>query len=174
MVAAALSGWRAWGSEYFPGIMASAVVATAAAFLAEHYQWFDGRAGKTSWYAKWKDFCDEYGVALALSGNNHIYERTHPLCRDEVVPDGKGTIYMEAPCADGERGVEAGTLTQNTEKLAHTWSSHTKSGNGEVRTTGCVLVKVGVQDLTTRLVYLDENKATQVADEHTARLLPAR
>lgn len=37
MVAAALSGLRASGRERFPGIMASAVVATSAAFLAEHY-----------------------------------------------------------------------------------------------------------------------------------------
>jgi hypothetical protein len=142
-------------------------------FLAEHYQWFDGRTGKTSWYTKWKDFCDEHRVALALSGNNHIYERTHPLLHDQVVPDGKGTIYMEVPSSDGERGVEAGTLTQNTNKLAYTYSSHIKSGNGEVRTIGCVLVRVNAEGITTKLVYLDENKAAHVADEHTARALPA-
>ena len=99
---------------------------TTTSSLCEHYQWFDGRAGKTSWYANWKDFCDEYGVALALSGNNHIYERSHPLYHDQVVADGKGTVYMEVPSSDGDRGVEAGTLTQNTEKLAYTYSSHTK------------------------------------------------
>ncbi len=142
-------------------------------FLCEHYQWFNGRSGKTSWYANWKDFCDEYGVALALSGNNHIYERSHPLFHDEVVPDGKGTVYMEAPSSDGDRGVEAGTLKYNTEKLAYTYSSHTRSGNGEVKTIGCVLVKVTAKDITTRLVYLDENKVAQVADEHVAPALPA-
>jgi hypothetical protein len=143
-------------------------------FLGEHYQWFDGRNGRTSWYANWKDFCDEHGVALALSGNNHIYERTHPLCHDQVVPDGKGTVYMEVPSSDGERGVQAGTLAQNTEKLAFTWSSHTGSGNGQARTIGCVLVKVTADSITTKLIYLDEDKASHVADEHTGRALPAR
>jgi hypothetical protein len=142
-------------------------------FLSEHYQWFDGRAGKTSWYAHWKDFCDEHGVALALSGNNHIYERTNPLYHDEVVAAGKGTIYMEVPSSDGERGVEAGKLTQNAEKLAYTYSGHSTSGKGEVKTIGCVLVKVSAEGLLTKLVYLDENKAAQVADEHAAALLPA-
>ena len=143
-------------------------------FLGEHYQWFNGKNGSTSWYANWKDFCDEHGVALALSGNNHVYERTHPLCHDQVVPDGKGTVYMEVPSSDGERGVEAGTLTQNTDKLACTWSSHARSGNGEVKTIGCVLVKVNAETIATRLVYIDETKAVHVADDHAARALPAR
>jgi hypothetical protein len=143
-------------------------------FIGEHYQWFNGRSGSTSWYANWKDFCDEHGVALALSGNNHIYERTHPLCHDQVVADGKGTVYMEVPSSDADRGVEAGTLTQNTEKLAYTYSSHIKSGNGEVKTMGCVLVKVGAEGITTKLVYIDENKVSHVADEHSSLALPAR
>ena len=143
-------------------------------FLCEHYQWFDGRAGKTSWYAHWKDFCDEHGVALALSGNNHIYERTRPLYHDEVVPEGKGTVYMEVPSSDGERGVEAGKLTQNAEKLAYTYSDHPTSAKGAVRTIGCVLVKVDADTIATRLVYLDEQGRAQVADEHAARALPAR
>ena len=142
--------------------------------LCEHYQWFDGRNGKTSWYGKWQDFCDEYGVALALSGNNHTYQRTHSLYHDQVVPDGKGTVYMVVPSSDGDRGVEAGTLTQNTEKLAHTYSSHIRSANGEVKTIGCVLVKVNADSIATKLVYIDENKVTHVADEHAGRWLPAR
>jgi len=143
-------------------------------FLCEHYQWFDGRSGKTSWYANWKDFCDEYGVALALAGNNHIYERSHALYHDQVVADGKGTIYMAVPSSDGERGVKAGALTHNTEKLAYTYSSQTGSANGEVRTIGCVLVKVNAENITTKLVYIEAGKAAKVADEYAARALPAR
>ena len=143
-------------------------------FLSEHYQWFDGRVGKTSWYAQWKDFCDEHGVALALSGNNHIYERTHPLLHDEVVADGKGTVYMEVSSSDGERGVEAGKLTQNAEKLAYTYSHHPTSPKGAVRTIGCVLVKVSADSIATKLVYIDDEGRAQVADEHTGRALPAR
>jgi len=142
-------------------------------FLCEHYQWFDGRSGKTSWYAYWKDFCDEHGVALALSGNNHIYERTNPLFREQVVPDGKGTVYMEVPSSDGERGVEASTLTQNAEKLAYTYSSHPTSTKAAVRTIGCVLVRVDANSIATRLVYLDEQSQPHVADDHAARALRA-
>lgn len=143
-------------------------------FLSEHYQWFDGRAGKTSWYANWKDFCDEHGVAFALAGNNHVYLRTHPLYRDEVVPDGKGTVYMAIPSSDGERGVKAGPLTYNAEKIAYTYSSQAGSASGQVRTIGCVLVKVDAERITTKLVYLDEDKVAQVADEHAWRALPPR
>jgi hypothetical protein len=139
-------------------------------FIAEHYQWFDGRNGKANWYDHWKDFCDKYNVTLALSGNNHIYERTLPLRRDKVVPDGQGTTYMEAPSSDGERGVEAGKLTMNTDKLVFTYSSHEHSNKTEVKTIGCVLVHISPKVITTKLVYIDENQAVQVADEHTTNL----
>jgi calcineurin-like phosphoesterase family protein len=140
-------------------------------FICEHYQWFDGRSGKTGWYADWKDFCDEHGVALALSGNNHIYKRTYLLHRDQVVKAGKGTIYMEVPSSDGDRGVRAGTLTQNQEKLAYTWSSQQASNDGQVKTIGCVLVKVKGNKISTKLVHIDEQNAVHVADEHTVRML---
>ncbi len=139
-------------------------------FIAEHYQWFDGRNGKANWYEHWKDFCDKYGVTLALSGNNHIYERTHPLRGDQVVSDARGTIYMEAPSSDGERGIEAGSLTLNADKLAFTYSSHDHSNPTEVKTIGCVLVHVSPQAITMKLVYLDEHRAVQVADEHVTHL----
>ena len=140
-------------------------------FICEHYQWFDGRSGKTSWYADWKDFCDEYDVAIALSGNNHIYKRTYPLRHDQVVKAGKGTIYMEVPSSDGDRGVKAGTLTQNKEKLAFTWSSQQASNDGQVKTIGCVLVKVKGNKISTKLVHIDEHSSVHVTDEHTVRML---
>ncbi|CAN5340422.1 hypothetical protein BH09SUM1_BH09SUM1_16260 [soil metagenome] len=142
-------------------------------FIAEHYQWFDGRNGRSSWYDHWKDFCDEHHVTLALSGNNHIFERTHALWNDQVVADGLGTVYMEAPSSDGERGVEAGPLTMNADKLAFTYSSHVHSNATEVKTIGCVLVDVGPDSIKTRLVYIDDKKEVQVADEHTITTLPS-
>lgn len=138
--------------------------------IAEHYQWFEGRNGRSSWYNHWKEFCDEHHVTLALSGNNHVYERTNTLCDDQVVSDGLGTVYMEAPSSDGERGVEAGPLTINADKLAFTWSSHTHSNETAVKTTGCVLVDVGPKSIKTRLVYIDDNNQAQVADEHTSHM----
>ncbi|MGZ4975204.1 MAG: hypothetical protein ACXWDN_20770, partial [Limisphaerales bacterium] len=73
-------------------------------------------------------------------------------------------------------GAEAGKLTENTDKLAFTYSSHVASGNSykEVKTIGCVLVKVSPQGIATKLVYIDENNATHIADEHTAPVLTAR
>ncbi len=133
--------------------------------IAEHYQWFDGRNGKASWYDHWKDFCDKYNVALALSGNNHVYARSRPLRGGKVVPAGQGTVYMQAPSSDGERGVEAGEVTANGDKLAFTYSSHEHSNVKEVKTIGCVLVHVTPAAIATKLVYLDEKRAVQVADE---------
>lgn len=141
--------------------------------LAEHYQWFDGRNGKTSWYAQWKDFCDEHHVTLALSGNNHVYQRTHTLWDDQVVSSGLGTVYMAAPSSDGERGVEAGSLTMNADKLACTYSSHLKSSDNQVKTIGCVLVDVSPDSIKTRLVYLDDNGQVQTADETVITTLTA-
>ncbi len=140
-------------------------------FLCEHYQWFDGRAGKTSWYANWKDFCDKHNVALALAGNNHVYQRTHPLRQDKVVETGLGTIYMVVPSSDGERGVRAGAITNNVEKLAYTYSD--QSPTGAIRTVGGILVTVKPGTVRTRLIHLGEDKKYQVADEHTAPLLRA-
>lgn len=141
-------------------------------FLCQHYQWFDGRAGKTSWYANWKDFCDEHNVALALAGNNHVYQRSRSLCQDKVVPDGQGTVYMVVPSSDGERGVKAGTVTQNAEKLAHTYSNQ-NAVNGQVKTIGGILVRVHAGGITTKLVYFEDN-AFHVADEYSAPLRRAR
>ncbi len=141
-------------------------------FIAEHYQWFEGRNGSSSWYDNWKDFCDEHHVTLALAGNNHVYQRTHSLWDDQVVSDGLGTVYMVAPSSDGERGVEAGPVTINAEKIAATYSSHVKSNKTEVKTIGCVLVDVGPKNIRTRLVYIDDQNQVQVADEHTIATLP--
>jgi predicted phosphodiesterase len=37
---------------------------------------------------------DRYGVALALQGHNHMYERTHPIHDNAVVEPGEGTVYV--------------------------------------------------------------------------------
>jgi len=141
-------------------------------FIAEHYQWFDGRQGRTNWYSNWKDFCDEHHVTVAMAGNNHVYLRTRPLFHDQVVPGAQGTVYMQAPSSDGDRGVETGTQTENLDKIACTYSSHVQSGNGynEVKTIGCVLMKVTPKSLTSKLVYIDETGAVHVADECTVKL----
>lgn len=37
---------------------------------------------------------DQHEVDLVLVGHNHLYERTHPLDDDRVVPDGEGTVHI--------------------------------------------------------------------------------
>lgn len=37
---------------------------------------------------------EECGVALVFSGHNHLYERTAPILRDQVVAEGKGVVYL--------------------------------------------------------------------------------
>jgi len=81
---------------------------------------------------------------------------------------------MAIPSADGDRGVKAGPLTYNAEKIAYTYSSQAGSAAGQVRTIGCVLVKVDAERIATKLVYLEEDKVAQVADEHAGRALLPR
>lgn len=140
--------------------------------IAQHYQWFDGRNGKSNWYEQWKSFCDEHNVTLALSGNNHIYQRTHALKNDQVTTDGAGTVYMVAPSSDGERGQKAGPLTTNADKLAFRYSSQVHSSENQVRTIGCVLVDVAPETIKTRLVALDDEGQVQIMDENTIKTLP--
>jgi K+ transporter len=45
---------------------------------------------------------------------------------------------------------------------------------GQVKTIGCVLVKVNAEGISTRLVYIGDDNAAHVADEHAALALPAR
>lgn len=134
--------------------------------LTQHYQWFDGNNGKSSWYDHWKEFCDEHRVTMALSGNNHVYSRTHPLKGDQVVPNGQGTVYMVAPSSDGERGRMAGPLSHNAEKIAFTYASDEISAGSHVRTIGCILVDVTPNTIRTRLVYIDKHKQVHIADEN--------
>ena len=108
-----------------------------------------------------------------MAGNNHVYMRTHPLRGGRVVADGLGTVYMQAPSSDGERGVEAGPLTMNADKIAHTHSSHLHTSETSVRTIGCVLVDVGPDSVRTRLVHFDDNMELQVADDHTIETMPS-
>lgn len=37
---------------------------------------------------------EECGVDLAFNGHNHLYERSAPILRDQVVEDGKGVVYI--------------------------------------------------------------------------------
>lgn len=93
--------------------------------VCEHYQWFFGADGKTSQYSRWCDLFDDLGITLALSGNNHIYVSTHPLYGGEIAEPGKGTVYIQTPSSDNERGVACDLnkpLEHNAEKIKFRWT----------------------------------------------------
>lgn len=98
--------------------------------VCEHYQWFYGESGKESQYSRWCDLFDELGVSLAMAGNNHIYVSTPALYGSEVVSQdelssGKGTVYIQTPSSDNERGVEVDLdtpLKHSSDKIKFRWS----------------------------------------------------
>lgn len=118
--------------------------------VSMHYHWFDGRNGESYQYADWADVFDEMGVDLALAGNNHIYVRSKPLYEGKVASQKqKGTIYLQTPCSDNERGreIQQDSL-KNRDLLSFLWSE------GK-RTVGGVLMTVNGRKMT--LTLYDRN-----------------
>lgn len=123
--------------------------------VMEHYQWFFGEQGNESQYSRWNSLFDEYGVDLALGANNHIYVATHPVVGGKVTDPGSGTVYIQTPSCDNERGMEAKDLTANTDLIKSRW---TEGGN----TVGAMLMKVTPEKITISLYdrngnLIDEN-----------------
>lgn len=98
--------------------------------VVEHYQWFFGNDGRTSQYARWNQLFDEYGVDLAIAGNNHIYARTNAIYQDHET-DGKiGTVYIQTPSSDNERGQAASEWVYNKDKIKYMWTEGPKTVGG--------------------------------------------
>ncbi|MDD4819578.1 MAG: metallophosphoesterase family protein [Flavobacteriales bacterium] len=117
--------------------------------VCEHYQWFYGNDGKTSQYGRWSKVFDELGVDLALSGNNHIYARTNAIYADAQTDGTKGTVYIQTPSSDGERGVTiTDSLKYNTDKIKFRWS---EGGN----TIGAMSMQVTEKEMV--LTLFDRN-----------------
>lgn len=81
--------------------------------VVEHYQWFYGNDGKTSQFNRWHELFEECGVDLAIAGNNHVYVRTDAI---------NGTVYIQTPSSDNERGVEMKEWTDNKDIIKYRWS----------------------------------------------------
>ena len=112
--------------------------------VMEHYQWFYGTTGKTSQYDRWHKLFDECGVDLAIAANNHIYARTNALY-DGIETDGtRGTVYIQTPSSDNERGQELQKWTDNLNIIQHRWSEGTK-------TIGALLMQATDNTLTLTL-----------------------
>lgn len=112
--------------------------------VMEHYQWFFGTSGKTSEYKRWKNLFDECGVDLAIGANNHIYARTNALLDGKETNGETGTVYLQTPSADNERGQEADEWTDNKDIIKFRWTE------GE-KTVGALLMKADNDSLTLTL-----------------------
>ena len=112
--------------------------------VMEHYQWFFGTSGKTSEYKRWKDLFDECGVDLAIGANNHIYARTNALLDGKETNGETGTVYLQTPSADNERGLEADEWTDNKDIIKFRWTE------GE-KTVGALLMKADNDNMTLTL-----------------------
>ena len=104
----------------------------------------------TSQYRRWKDLFDECGVDLALGANNHIYVRSQKLFKDQIAENGPGTVYLQTPSSDNERGMEMGELTHNQDIIAKRW---TEGG----RTVGAMLMEVDKHSITLTLLDREGN-----------------
>jgi hypothetical protein len=116
--------------------------------VVEHYQWFMGGDGSSSQYSRWKELFDQCGVDLAISGNNHIYVRTNAFYADGETDGTKGTVYIQTPSSDNERGQSMGELLYNNDLIKSCWTEGSK-------TVGALIMKAGKKHLT--LTLYDRN-----------------
>ena len=117
--------------------------------VCEHYQWFFGTDGANSQIARWSKLFDEFGVDLALAGNNHIYVRTNALYNKKETDGSRGTVYIQTPSSDNERGqAMKPELTHNKEIIKCRWTEGPK-------TVGAMSIKVFPTHM--ELALLDRN-----------------
>ncbi len=90
--------------------------------VVEHYQWFFATNGKTSQYSRWCELFDECSVDLAIGANNHVYARTNALYQGKETDGSKGTVYVQTPSSDNERGQELAEWTDNKDIIQVRWS----------------------------------------------------
>ena len=127
--------------------------------VCEHYQWFFGKNGESSQYHRWSNLFDSLGVNLALGANNHIYVSTHPLYNQEVTNSPKGTLYIQTPSSDNERGVEYDKtlpLEFNPDKIKLRWSEG-------ANTVGALHISTNRERMVIKLIDREGN----IIDEST-------
>lgn len=129
---------RAWVEKTLKKEKAKYVV------VMEHYQWFFGQSGKDSQYPRWRELFDKYGVELALGGNNHRYVSTPPLRDGHVVAPGQGTVYIQTPSSDDDRGEAIGELEYNADIIKERWAEGP-------HTVGAMLMQVTPESMTLTL-----------------------
>lgn len=98
--------------------------------VMEHYQWFYAMDGKASQIERWGELFDECGVTLALAGNHHIYCHTCPIYQGKPATDGRGTVYVQTPSSDNERGQALKEWKLNKDLIKYRWSEGPKTVGG--------------------------------------------
>lgn len=112
--------------------------------VMEHYQWFFSETGRDSQYGRWCDTFDELNVDIALGGNNHRYAATRPLRAGKAVAPGEGTVYIQTPSSDDERGVDIREIEFNADKIKSRWSEGP-------HTVGAMIMDVTPDEITLTL-----------------------
>lgn len=112
--------------------------------VMEHYQWFYGESGKASQYNRWKQLFDECGVDLAIAANNHIYARTNALYQDTETDGSRGTVYIQTPSSDNERGQALQNWNGNHPLIKYIW-------NEGANTVGALFLNGSNEELTITL-----------------------
>ena len=130
--------------------------------VMSHYQWFMGNDGKSSQYSRWAALFDEYGVDLAISGNNHIYVRTNALYGDKETDGSMGTVYIQTPSSDNERGRSLEEQLYNKDLIRYRWSEGSK-------TVGALIMKANKKGLTLTLYNRTGNAIDQVVVKAKAK-----
>lgn len=118
--------------------------------VMEHYQWFYGTTGESSQYDRWKALFDECGVDLAIAANNHIYARTNAIFNEEETDGNKGTVYVQTPSSDNDRGQEKQEWNGNHPLIKYLW-------NEGPNTVGALLLEATDNNLTITLHDRDGN-----------------
>ncbi len=100
--------------------------------VVEHYEWLIGTNGSNSQLDRFAPTFDRLGVDLAISGNNHVYLRTHPLFGRKPVDAGKGTVYVVNSSSDNSRGRDLKPLEANEDIIATRWSEGPRTVGGMI------------------------------------------
>ena len=145
-----LANAQDWTKKVIKGNPAKYVI------VLSHYQWFMGNDGKSSQYSRWKELFDSYGVDLAISGNNHIYVRTNALYADQETDGSKGTVYVQTPSSDNERGRPLEEHLYNKDLIKFRWSEGSK-------TVGALIMNAQKKHLTVTLYDRNGNAIDQVS-----------
>ena len=100
--------------------------------VVEHYEWLIGTNGANSQLDRFASTFDRLGVDLAISGNNHVYLRTHPLRDRKPVAPGEGTVYVVNSSSDNSRGRDLKPIEANGDIIATRWSEGPKTVGGMI------------------------------------------